>query len=141
MVNNAGVELTIVKLFWEGKTSQIYCDEVSDEDKQSTEKIYTSDSNDAKKVIFGKCEYSIDLKGVLPQHKKLFNWIRERQRKGVFKALPSIGIYEYVDGKVTQISGYQYVYVTDISRTKAEPFDVKLEALKKAYRNSKNELI
>lgn len=141
MVSYAENELTIIKMLWEGKTYQIYAESIDDDDKQDTEKVYTSDDADAKKVTFGKCEYTIDLKGVLPQHKQLFNWIRERQRKGVFTSLPRIAIYEYVDGKIKLMSLYNKVFVTDISRTNKETFDVKMEALTRVYRDSKNALI
>lgn len=134
-------DLTIIKIYWEGKTYQIYAEEVKEEDKQENEKYFTSDSHDAKYISFGKCEYSIDLSGILPDHKKFFNWIRERQRSGVFKSMPTMATYEYVEGKVTKMSSYKQVYVEDISRTGSEPFDVKLGALQKVYRDAKNKLI
>ena len=134
-------ELSIVKLLWEGKTYLIDCDEVKESDKQSSEKIFSCNSPDAKKISFGQCEYSIDLSGVFPEHKKLFNWIRERQRASNFQALPQLAIYGYDGGKVVLQSLYRQVYVEDNDRTNSKPFDVKLGALSRAYRNSQNQFI
>jgi len=134
-------DLTIIKIFWESKTYTVRAEEVKTEDKQSVEKYKASDSHDPYAIAFGECEYSVDLSGVAPEHKTLFTWIRERQRKGVFKGLPQVATYEYENGVLKTLEHYKNVYITDISRTKNEPFDVKMEALERVYRNAKNALI
>ena len=97
-------------------------------------------------VAYGECEYSVDLSKVAPEHKKLFNLIRYRQRQGKMTlngknvGMPHLGTYEYVNGVLTHMEHYKGIIVTDISRTKNEPFDVKMEALERVYVNSKNQI-
>ena len=133
-------DLTIVKIFWEGKTYPIKVEKVKDSDKQTIDTTYASDSNDPQQVHFGKCEYSIDLSGC-QSHKTLFTWIRERQRSGYFKGQPHLAIYKYDNGKVVVDRYYKGVFVEEISKENQDPFDVKLVAMSRMYRDAKNKLI
>lgn len=138
-MTEVGNDLEIIKIYWEGKTYQIKAEKVKDSDKQDIEKVYASDSHDANKILFGKCEYSIDLSGV-QSHRWLFNWIRERQRNGYFKGYPSLSTYYYnTDGKAVVHNVYVGVFVEEISGENQDPFDVKMIALKRNIRNAKNE--
>lgn len=131
-------DLTFIKIFLEGKTYSIKAEEIKTEDKQTVEKYEACDDHDPYAIAFGKCEYSIDLSGVAPEHKRLFTWIREKQKSGYFpKGLPILQTFEYENQKFTQMESYKNVYITDITRTKNEPFDVKMEALNRVYRNDK----
>lgn len=134
------IDLTIIKMFVDNKTYTIKAEEIKTEDKQSIEKYKASDSHDPYAISFGECEYSIDLSSVAPEHKQFFTALRERQRKGA-NLLPYVATYEYVNGYLKLLEFYKKVYITDISRTKNEPFDVKMEALERVYRDAKNALI
>ena len=139
VINN---DLTIIQIAFEGKCYTIRAEEIKTEDKQSVEKYESCDSHDPYAISFGKCEYSIDLSGVAPEHKKFFMWIRNKQRTGKFpKGLPLIQTIEYENGFTVQMEQYRNVYITDISRTKNEPFDVKMEALNRTYINAKGEFV
>ena len=132
-------DLEVIKIAWEGNTYQIKAEKVKYTDKQDIETLYASDSHDANHVIFGKCEYSIDLSGV-QSHRWLFNWIRERQKLGYFKSPPRVTTYYYANGKPKVHNLFQYVFVEEISGENQEPFDVKMVALKRVVRDSKNKL-
>lgn len=118
----------------------IKAEEVSEGDSQDSEKLYVCENPEAEQVSFGQCEYSIELKGVLPQYKKFFRRLRLRQINAN-QYLPVVAIYEYEAGKWVLQSYYKGVTVGDIDRTKSDPFDVKMEALQQVYKNSKGELI
>lgn len=138
-INN---DLTFIQIALEGKCHTIRAEEIKTEDKQSVEKYEACDSHDPYAISFGKCEYSIDLSGVAPEHKRFFVWLRDKQRKGKFPTgLPVLQTIEYENGVLTQMEQYRNVYITDISRTKNEPFDVKMEALNRTYINAKGELV
>lgn len=133
-------DLTIIKIHWEGKTYQIKAEKVKDNDKQTIDTTYASDSHDPQQIHFGKCEYSIDLSGV-QSHRWLFAWIRERQRTGYFKMQPHLAIYKYDNGSVKLDRYYRGVFVEEISEENKDPFDVKLVAMSRDYRDSKNKFI
>ena len=133
-------DLSIVKILWEGNTYQVKVEKVKDTDKQKIETTYASDSHDPQQVHFGQCEYSIDLSGC-QSHRWLFTWLRERQRKGYFKSQPRIAIYRYDNSKVVIDRYYSGVFVEEISEENKDPYDVKLVAMARSYRNNSNKLI
>ena len=133
-------DLCVIKMFWEGNTYTLKAEKVKWSDKQTIETTYASDSHDPQQVHFGKCEYSIDLTGC-QSHRILFSWIRERQRRGYFKGQPHLSIYRYDNGKLVQDSYFKGVYIEEISKENQDPFDVKLVAMTRVYRNNKNNLI
>jgi len=133
-------DLTIIKVYWEGKTYQIKAENVKDTDKQDIEMTYASDSHDANWATFGKCEYSLELSGC-QSHRWLFNWIRERQIKGYFKTYPRISTYRYDNSVVKLDKAYRFCFVEEISGEGQEPFDVKIVAMKRTYRDGNNHLI
>lgn len=134
-------DLEIIKMYWNGKTYQIKAEEIKDTDKQDIEMTYASDSHDPNEVTFGKCEYSIDLSGV-QSHRYLFLHIREKQKaRSDFASLPNLTTFKYAaDGKVVVDKVFRAVFVEEISGTNNEPFDVKLKAVTRVYRDAKNEL-
>lgn len=133
-------DLCVIKVFWEGNTWTIKAEKAKWTDKQSIETTYASDSHDPAQVHFGKCEYSIDLSGV-QSSKNLFTWIRERQRRGYFVTQPHLAIYRYDNGKIAQDSYFKGVFVEEISKENQDPFDVKLVAMARLYRDGKNNFI
>ena len=133
----ANVTLTVVMIYWEGKSYQVKVGSVKDPDKQDIEAVYSTDSLDPNKFEFGQCEYSIDL-GDVQSHHWLFDWIRERQRSGVFKGHPSLTIYKKVNGKNKADRVYKHVFVEEISPEDSGPFDVKLVAGERVIRNANN---
>lgn len=133
-------DLSVIKIFWEGNTYTIKAEKAKYTDKQSIETTYASDSHDPQQIHFGKCEYSIDLSGC-QNYRTLFTWIRERQRSGYFKGQPHLAIYRYDNGKVVQDSYFKGVFVEEISKENQDPFDVKLVAMSRMYRDAKNKLI
>lgn len=134
-------DLTIVKLFWEGKTYKIKCEEVKYTDKADIEQTYACDDHEPNFISFGKHEYSIDLSGV-QNYKKIFTWIYERQNEGYFKSYPAISTYRYDNNrKIVVDAAFSKCFIEEISGTNTEPFDVKLIAMHRAYRDSQNKLI
>ena len=119
---------------------KIKAEEVSEGDSQDSEKLFVCEQAEAESVSFGQCEYSIELKGVLPSFKQFFRSLRERQILNS-PYLPSLAIYEYKAGKWVLQSYYRGIIVGDIDRTNSQPFDVKMEALQQVYRNSNNKII
>ena len=134
-------DLTVIRIYWRGNTYTIRAEEVKSDDKQKNQKYKATDSHDAYAVSFGECDYSIDLKGVQPANKELFLILRERARLGRSDALFTFATYEYVNGVLTPMENYPKADVVDISRKNNEPFDVKIESLKRQYRNAKNKII
>lgn len=120
--------------------SIIKAEEVSEGDSQDSEKIFISEQAEAAQVSFGQCEYSIELKGVLPTHKKYFRWLRERQIKNTLY-LPSFVIYGKEGGTWKLQSYYKGVIIGDIDRSNSKPFDVKMEAISQLYRNANNDIV
>lgn len=133
-------DLCLIKMFWEGNTYVIKAEKPKYTDKQSIETTYACDSHDPQQVHFGKCEYSVDLSGV-QSHRWLFTWLRERQRKGLFKNQPHLAIYRYEQGKAKLDSYFKGVFVEELSKETQDPFDVKLVCMSRVYRDSKNALI
>jgi len=132
-------DLCIIKIFWEGNTYQVKAEKVKDTDKQSIETTYATDSHDPAQIHFGKCEYSIDLSGC-QSHRWLFTWIRERQRIGKFVKQPELAVYRYDNGSVAVDRYYRGVFVEEISEENKDPFDVKLVAMTRVYRNAENKI-
>jgi hypothetical protein len=133
-------DLCVIKMFWEGRTYTLKAEKVKWSDKQTIDTTYASDSHDPAQVHFGQCEYSIDLTGC-QSHRTLFSWIRERQRRGYFTGQPNLSIYRYDNGKLVQDSYFKGVYIEEISKENQDPFDVKLVAMARVYRNNQNNLI
>lgn len=133
-------DLSVIKIFWENKTYTIKAEKAKYTDKQSIETTYASDSHDPQQIHFGKCEYSIDLSGC-QNNRTLFTWIRERQRSGYFQGQPHLAIYRYDNGTVVQDSYFKGVFVEEISKENQDPYDVKLVAMSRMYRDAKNKLI
>lgn len=132
-------DLRIVKMFWGGKTYQIKVGGAKLSDKQDIEKTYSTDSHQPNKITFGKCEYSLDLSDV-QSHRYLFIWIRERQKTGNFaNGFPNITTYKYNSkGQLTTDYSLKGCFVTEISEEDVGLFDVKLDVMNRAYRDSKN---
>ena len=136
-----GSDLRIVKLFWNKKTYQIKVEKAKLTDKQDMEKTYSTDSHKPNKITFGKKEYSLDLSGC-QSHRWLFIWIRERQETGNFEKVgfPNITTYKYENGKLVTDYALKGCFVEEISEEETGKYDVKLEVMNRAYRDSKNKL-
>lgn len=134
-------DLTTVMIYWEGSSYQIKVEDIDYTDKQDLETIYSSDSHEPNQIVFGKFEYSVDLSGC-QTHRWLFNWIKERQKRGYFKGYPRLTTYRTgQDGKVYIDKQFTAVFVEEIKQKNQEGYDVKLIPLGTSYRNSKNQLI
>lgn len=133
-------DLEIIKVFWEGQTYQIKAEKIKYTDKQDIESTHACDSHDPNTITFGKCTYSIDLSGV-QSHRWLFIWMRERQRTGNFKNYPQISTYKYEAGKVVNDCRFTGCFVEEMSGENNEPFDVKMVAMSRVYRDSQNRVM
>ena len=133
-------DLRILKLFWEGKTYQIKVGKAKLSDKQDIEKTYATDSHDPNKITFGKMEYSLDLSDC-QSHRWIFVWIRERQRTGNFpNGFPNITTYKYDNGKLVTDYSLRGCFVEEISEEETGKYDVKLDVMSRAYRDSQNKV-
>lgn len=130
-------DLTIIKIKWNDNTYTIKAESVKDTDKQDIEKVYACDSHEANYVTFGKVEFSIDISGA-QDRRWLFERMRERQTQGAFNYnYPILMTYKYdAKGKVIMDKYYSQVFCEEISGEGQDPFDVKLVAMKRSYRNS-----
>lgn len=134
-------DLTVIRIYWNGNTYTVRAEETKTTDKQKNEKYKASESHDPYAISFGESEYSIDVKNVDPAHKHLFIQLRELARQGKNKALFRYATYEYDQGVLTPMEHYDTCYVEEITRTDNKPFDVKIGALSRVYRNAQNKLI
>lgn len=133
-------DLTVIKVYWENKGYQVKFEDVEYTDKQSIDTTFSSDSKEPNRVIFGKMEYSLDLSGG-QSHRWLFEWIRERQKSGIFKNYPGVTTYKYVKGKSYPDKIFTKVFVEEIKQKNQEGYDVKLIPLATQYRDGDSRLL
>lgn len=99
--------------------------------KQDNETYTASQRKEPYAISFGGTEYSIDLSGVDPFQRYLFDHILEAfQNPNQIAQMPRIKTFVYnKDGKLEKDYEFRQVYIEEISKENAEPFDVKMGAL------------
>lgn len=138
-------DLRILKMFWMGKTYQIKVGGAKLNDKQDIEKTYATDSHKPNRITFGKMEYSLDLSDV-QSHRWLFVNIRERQQTSNFKykdgvSYPNITTYKYNNkGQLVTDFAVKGCFVSELTEEDVGLFDVKMDVMNRAYRDSKNKV-
>jgi len=116
-----------------GNYYQIPCEEPSWTDSQSSDEYVASEKLEPYAVGFGAHEYSVELKGIDPKYRYVFEYQMKAQdgmKKITFKRMMDVITYCYDDSHKTQIDKhFSYCYIEEISKTSNEPFDVKIKAL------------
>ena len=122
----------IVKLKYNGATQFLKVEDVEWTEKMESDEYAACNSVEPYAVSFGKKEYSIDLKGVDPDQRWMFQNIMKYQRnnKGTTYSLPSLITYRYnAKHEIIKDKYFKQCYIEEISQTTQEPFDVKFKAL------------
>ena len=115
----------------------IYCEKVKVTEKQEKTEFTASAKTEAYAVAFGKKTYEVQLTGVDPEEKPFFNKIQKEQEKfqGFLEGLPNMQTYDYEPQTGAARLDYNLIgcAIEEISRENAQPFDVKLSAIKRKY--------
>lgn len=115
----------------------ILCEKVKVTEKQEKSEFTASQQIEPYAVAFGRKSYEIQLTGVDPESRPFFNTIQKEQEafQGLLEGLPNMQTYDK-DPK-TGVLRLDYnllaVAIEEISKENAQPFDVKLSALKRKY--------
>lgn len=126
----------IVKIRANGTTREIRVEDVEWTEKMDSDEYSACNNVEPYGVAFGAKEYSIDFKGVDPEHRWVFENIMKYQSnsRGTTAVLPTISTYKYdKKHKITEDKKFLHCYIEEISQTTQEPFDVKIKALKMEY--------
>lgn len=114
------------------KYAFIRCETVKPTHKQSAEKFTASESVDAYAVAFDGKENEIQLSGIDPNQRYIFNWIYSRQETNrQVKNMPSLTLYRYDDvtGKPVEDVKFNKVWIEELSKENNKPFDCKIGTL------------
>lgn len=115
----------------------ILCEKVKVTEKQDKSEYTASQQVEPYAVAFGKKSYEVQLTGVDPEKKPFFNSMLKEQEKftGLLEGLPNMQTYDYHPKTGALRLDYNLVGVAieEISKENAQPFDVKLSALKRKY--------
>lgn len=115
----------------------ILCEKVKVTEKQEKSEFSASQQVEPYAVAFGKKTYEIQLTGVDPEKRPFFNMLQKEQEsfKGFLEGLPNLQTYDYnpKTGKLRLDYNLLAVSIEEVSKENAQPFDVKLSALKRKY--------
>ncbi len=115
----------------------ILCEKVKVTEKQDKSEFTASQKTEAYAVAFGKKTYEVQLTGVDPEEKPFFNMLEKEQEsfKGMLEGLPNMQTYDYNPKTGALRLDYNLIGVAieEVSKENAQPFDVKLSALKRKY--------
>ena len=125
----------VVKIWYsKGKTrkkAQIRTETVKVTRKQDSETFTASESVQAYAIAFGGKTYEIQLSGIDPIQKSIFEYIFKTQDHMEISALPTLATYYYDNktGKVKEDHNFRKVWIEEISEEDHKPYDIKLGAL------------
>ena len=115
----------------------IFCEKVKVTEKQEKSEFTASAKTEAYAIAFGKKSYEVQLTGVDPEEKPFFNQIQKEQEsfKGFLEGLPNMQTYDYNPKTGALRLDYNLIgcAIEEISKENAQPFDVKISALKRKY--------
>lgn len=115
----------------------ILVEKVKVTEKQEKSEFTATQQTEPYAVAFGKKTYEIQLTGVDPELKGYFNEIlmEQEQYRGLSDALPNLQTYDYHprSGKLRLDYNLIGVIIEEVTKENAEPFDVKMSALKRKY--------
>ena len=115
----------------------ILCEKVKVTEKQEKSEFTASQYTEPYAIAFGKKSYEIQLTGVDPERRPFFNQLQKEQEKfqGFLEGLPNMQTYDYSPktGQLRLDYNLRGVAIEEISKENAQPFDVKLSALKRVY--------
>jgi len=115
----------------------ILCEKVKVTEKQDKSEFTASQKTEPYAVAFGKKTYEVQLTGVDPEKKPFFNMLEKEQEsfKGMLAGLPNMQTYDYNPKTGALRLDYNLIGVAieEVSKENAQPFDVKLSALKRKY--------
>ncbi len=130
----------IIKLTFNGKTYQIRAETVKVTKKQDSEQWTASEKVNPYAIAYGGKSYEIQLSGVDPNQKYIFNSIFTKQTKGELKKLPTLKTFGYDEhGKTKADDAFAGVWIEEYSKENATPFDVKLGALEEITNKKKKD--
>ena len=115
----------------------IFCEKIKVTEKQDKTEFTATEQVQPYAVAFGKKSYEIQLTGVDPEKKPLFNAIYKEQERfaGFLEGLPNMQTYDYDPrtGKLRLDYNFVGCVIEEISKENASPFDVKMSALNRKY--------